>query len=966
MSNWNKQKFMTVNSKDPQSSIDLPLNVYMKTDKFVLNGSRYKPLRYSEHKNKVLEFMSINRKHGFDLDKMKYPPNEGVFYNQLKIFIFKLKVFSFFQEKYRLKSRKNLGDILLGTLREGFKFNSEYKKELEGYTREFLRGETDYVYQDFPASHLLPWLDEDPIEKIYVFEDPLPITQKTLNNVISYMNLNIIDFALIRDIDLIDAMYMINNKKMNHLDEKGRTKTSFECRGEELDISFPHYELDYLFKKVTTDPATSRMAGLPTVHTRNVGYAAHSNLDLVTLAKYDYYKQGLDLFKMQNLLSESRDNYFIMVDFKKSGLTTNREVIKSVYRTALEHYPGFRPWSAYLDCLENIRVNGMLSKRGTSLGMDDNALSFFLACAFEGWIDRHPQWRDILTPYFKGDDQVIICYTSLEETKSIFRSWLKRLKHLGLLTNAKKSFIGTRGQFCEIVGRGSGIDVKTIEYSLNCFDALGSYNCVDLKIYLNGVKRSFESMPQRFNEIFDFCAASTIYAAPLEFGISDEMIAPFEMGGYFSKYSYRLNTFIVDIDNGDYKHLDRRLFNLIGIDRPTHSFETKRRKRLFQSIFEDMNTMIDKLRKIHVEPMSAAWKREFDLCQEKRQKAFKAPLDLLSARVQKLIDLKESYALPLSQLVEVPNGEWTFVPSKKYKRRVKDIVQKRPKRLINSVEKGYYLIDEIRAREMLLNAKKGNNEYLINYYTKVPCSTLIWSLCKYIVKSKYGVVKHWAEYCIETKTSLDDLWNYYKSKDINLYKMRPRDDSKHLLDNLFRGPERSDVLMICPYSGFPIKFPSENYFNWRENGGKDKRFFLDLSEHYFYEWFTPEGLEGWYGYLDRNKRVERRKVSPEELNLHNLVVNIEFIDSELWSGYLNNLYWCELELIRQTAEYYQVDVDEITFEHENPALRSLSDYEDIEHHSESDYLDEFFKENPLDSGTDAEENPYNIDSESSE
>ena len=565
-------------------------------------GSRYKPLKHSECTKKISEFIQINSKHGFDLSKIKYPAKTDCFYSQLQIFILKLRAFNAITEKYRVPVEFNVGNILLRCLREGFPFNEEYKKICDLKTRDFICGDTDYVYTEYPASHLLPWLDETPIQDMYVFREPIPVVPKRLQMVEEYMKSKIIDKAYVRDIDLIDAIYLLNNKKTAHMDKRGKTRTSYEARGNEFDISFSEGRLDYLFKKVTTDPATSRVAGLSTVKTRNLVYAAHSNLDLVTIKSNDLYKTGVDQSEWKNRLSKSEGRQFIMLDFKKSGLTTNREVIKSVYRAALSKYPGFRPWVFYLNALDQIYVNGHESLRGTSLGMDDNAISFFVSCAYDVFIQKY-NISDTYG-YFKGDDQVIIVENNAD-AKKILRQWVKFLAKLGFLVNTKKTYIGLRGQFCEIVGNGPYIDTKIISESLCCFDALGAYNCVDYKIYMRALKKVYDT--RLYSGIWSYCAIQSILCAPKEFA-KEDIETPFEAGGYFSNYERGLNTFIVDVIDEKIK-IPQQHINIIGIKYP-EMFEFEHRSEIFDKR-EDMNEILSKLIRRNPLPMSKRWKKKW-------------------------------------------------------------------------------------------------------------------------------------------------------------------------------------------------------------------------------------------------------------------------------------------------------------------------------------------------------------------
>jgi hypothetical protein len=940
MSNWKKFDFLTISSKNPPGSLDFEFQEYVtSTSKHKLLGSRYRCLKHSESLGKIEEFININKKHGFSLEYMRFPTKEDAFINQLKILILKLKVFQNFQKKYGLLSKYDLGEILLGTLKEGFNFNSKYKKQLENDTRSFLRGETNVVYQDFPDYHLIPWLDEEPIQDAYVFRDPLPVDEKALERVKNNMYLHILDNAFIRDIDLLDALYLINKKKVNHLDEKGRTKTSFEARGDQLDIEFPENGLDYLFKKVTTNPSTSRAAGIPTIHTRNLVYTAHSNLDRVTMSNGDLYREGLDPTTWKNRLSKNEDRHFIMIDFKKSGLTTNRQVIKSVYQTAVKKYPKFRPWERYLTCLENIRVNDFPSKRGTSLGMDDNALSFFLSCAFEDWIERKPRWKDMVTGYFKGDDQILICDCDIEICKDIYRSWLKTLRKLGLLVNAKKSFIGVRGQFCEIVGLGDRIDDKIIGFSLNAIDALGCYNMVDFKIYINGLKTAHDN--GRYARIFDYCVSTAIFSVEPEF-CESEISVPFEMGGYFSNYSSHMNTFIVDVLENK-PECDRRLFNVIGIDRPHQAWKYKKRRKLFESLFDDTSQLMRKLEYFTANPMSGPWKRTFDACLEERRKAFLGPIELIGSKIQKLIDFNDGYALPVQYLILNPRKEKIFVPKKtKKKGKLRDFAYAN-KRKISLAEKHYYTIDEIRAKELLISAEL-DNRFRINYYEKLPASTLIWSIAKSVTYSKYAVPINWLEYCNENRISVDNLWDYYSKKGINIYDYQPRFNIESQIKDLFRGPENSDCVMVDSVTGFPIKFNSYDFFVHIENRGKPEIFFSEIVRRNYYVWFDETHQIAWWGKNGRNEFTDKEARKAE-------MILLQIMNEQK----LKDIY--EIQSLRIEGKTSDVKPTHITFSDSEDEEVKIEE-ELSNHDSDSDYLNEYFKDNPLDSASDNEENVY--------
>jgi len=944
---------------------------------FHFNGSAYKPLKHSECTEEISAFIKKNKPHGFNLDKIMLPKKNTLFSNNLHILIIKLRVFRNLIQVNKIKNQYDLGEILLGTVEKGFNFNSFHKKRVEVLTRSYLKGEVNLVYTEFPASHLLPWLDEEPIDNIYVFGEPKEVNQRLNRLVTSVMHRNIQDYALIRDIDLIDALYLVDNKKTLHTDKKGHTIPSHEARGTDMDISFPKNNiLDFDFKKVTTDPCTSRCAGLSSVQGRNLIYSAHSNLDLVTNSSYDLYKDGLEPSSWINRLSAEEDTYFIMIDFKKSGLTTNREVIKTVYKTALNHYPGFRPWAKYLECLENVRVNGTYSKRGTSLGMDDNAISFYLSCAFEAWMESNEYYRSYIKfANFKGDDQIICVKGKLEIVQKIFRRWIKRLSHLGFLVNAKKSFIGIRGQFCEIVGRGDGIHTKEIEFALNAFDALGAYNIIDFKIRINLLMRALNHYT-KYSKIFEYAIATAIRLVEPEF-LPTEIYAPFEMGGYTSYYYKSINTFLIEASKGKFDYLDRRFFNVIGFESPEPSFSYKKVKNFIAGHFKDLDQLHQKLRAISAKPMSAAWKKCYDECLEKRRTAFYGRIQLKGSRYQTLIDRKEKY-IPPEEMITIDNSEYTAIYKAKYKAKfnVKDFVKKPTRKIENKTDdKKFYLIDKVRARLLLEQPEKGN-PYGIKYYIPMPISTILWSLMKPVTRSKYSIPIKWVDFIVNSNISSNDLWDfYYNELGLNLYHIRLRwtSDEESILP-MFRGPDNSDSVIICPVSGFPRKFNSSDLDIFLSEKRRKLQFYFKFSiPNFFPNWTSEEMLIAFYGYNMRNESIDISHLTeyvPYDPVYQERIEHFpgseycpEGVDPEVFFWYHESYGTLEEpDEGRKSEEFNSFD---ITVPGETHVESSDESYE-AAHDSDSDEIKNFLKGEFLNEGSEDEENPIDISSRDSE
>jgi len=488
----------------------------------------------------------------------------------------------------------------------------------------------------------------------------------------------------------------------------------------------------------------------------------------------------------------------------------------------------------------------------------------------------------------------------MEKTKRIFRSWIKCLQHLGFLINAKKSFIGKRGQFCEVVGSGHNIDNKSIEFSLNAFDALGTYNMVDFKISLNSLNNARGNVSVR-SQIFDFCMATVIRSVEPELN-DDEIYVPFEMGGYFSSYENRLNLFIYKCLQNDY-HEYRRLYRLIGWECPKVAESWRRKKRLITTEFKDVNMLFNKLRKYSAKPMSNAWKKQYDECLEQRRKLYydEKPF-ILGGKLQKLIDLKINYALPVEFLTPVEQEKViTYLPKKRVRRKIAEQLkeQNRSKRLIKTFENRYYFIDEIRAKLILKSAKDG--EYFgIDYYTKLPISSIIWSLAKNFAKSKYAIPLAWCNYIFENHIDVDSLWKFYGDRGVNIYHYNIRLETQESISSLFKGPNRSDLLIFCPFTGFPIKFLSTDFqIKVLENKVQTARqFYTDLTTSYFYDWYSPELMSAWWGHQLRNEpfypRINYEEVTyvdPELRRRMELYPGIEYcpegVDLKFSSGTTN-------------------------------------------------------------------------------
>jgi len=866
---------------------------------------------------------------------------------------------------YRVKPTWDLAYILLGTLKGGFEFNSEHKKNIEELTRDYLRGNIDVYGNNFPASHLIPWADEAPVENYYVFTEPVPCNKTLLEEVKIEMEENMIKYALIRDIDIVDYFYLLSNKKTNHFckhkdkdgkETKFRTKTNYEARANDIDISFPDpLQLEYLFEKVETDPATSRLAGLLTVQGRNLSYIAHTNLDLITLGERDEYKVGINPKLYNNLLTpEGEDEYFIMVDFKKSGLTTNREIVKSVYNVASKLYPGFRPFECYLEALDHIYVNGQRTKRGTSLGIDDNSISFFLSNAFDVFKRKETVLGEFVQfAKFKGDDQVIKLKCEREEAQIFFAKWLRYLTSLGFLINAKKSMLGKRGQFCEVVGGYYATARKTSEFAMTALDSLGCYNMVEFKQNINAFKIASDNNWHEFN---DWCINYTINLVKPEFDYNERVI-PFEMGGFFSNIERGINLFLIEASEGLYDKVPKGYWSLVGVTLPITAYERKRSKIEFEVLFEDTKSLFSKPFKVPCRPMDKRWKEAYDNVLYERQKRWKNPEKTIKGvRWDVLRNTHVNMGLPLSYLQYQPMDH--HLTKLRYKRR---FTKKKGTnwQLWKKMKNQFYYIDEIRAK-LLLDSHKNGNIFKIKYYDNVPIKIIIHSLCKTVCKSDYALPIAWAEIMKQCRVKWESFYLFYKNRyQINIAYYIPYNlKMEKSISLLFRGPENSDTLMICPFTGFPVKFNGAELESYLiDFNGQPQVFYDNHVQVYFQEWYDPIAWIAWLG-TDRNywtaKSVYEEIKEPVEQLIHNQYYYFpeeEEIDLDIYDQYMENLtYLSEDEYVKPPSRLVY-NLGEFTSE-EEPS----SDENDTEESEDSeDLFKGYLERNPL--NIDDEEHP---------
>jgi 5-methylcytosine-specific restriction endonuclease McrA len=455
------------------------------------------------------------------------------------------------------------------------------------------------------------------------------------------------------------------------------------------------------------------------------------------------------------------------------------------------------------------------------LGIDDNAISFFLSCAFEQFLEDHAFYKQLVVDAkFKGDDQIITVEGDEEDIYNFFRKWVSYLDKLGFLINAKKSMIASVGQFCELVGKSYLEKLRTVKdlsFCLTFYDAHGCYNIVDAKQYIAALKLASDNIRNLSSQLVNYCMVSTISGLPIEF-VEEEKWHPFELGGYHYDFKYGLNEFILNYlvtkertyDGQKEWHLpvtDRRLYNLVGSERPYQPYERRRIKNLVHSVIEDTR-LHERLLKISAEPMSKAWRKEFDRCATLRQKLFYNPIRRTKGSIiQTLYDERLKYAIPLRDL-ELNDREHLHRLKKKFKKnRFAQLKKGRPKKLVEKTKKSIYLIDKVRAQALLKFYETGQDEFGLHYYKTIRPCVFMWSLCKYVARSQWAVPIYWLDWAMKNNISVDRLLKYYWHKyQVDFYNFKPYREVPPAVSKIFRGDPEGDMVIFCPFTGYPIKY----------------------------------------------------------------------------------------------------------------------------------------------------------------
>jgi len=191
---------------------------------------------------------------------------------------------------------------------------------------------------------------------------------------------------------------------------------------------------------------------------------------------------------------------------------------------------------------------------------------------------------------------------------------------------------------------------------------------------------------------------------------------------------------------------------------------------------------------------------------------------------------------------------------------------------------------------------------------------------------------------------------------------------------MFRGPDDADSLIICPVTGFPVKFNSAQLDIFlSEKRRKLNFFFKHTQENLFPEWGSIEMRLAWYGLNWRNASADIQHLMtyiPYEPAYQERMEHYpgseycpENVDPEVFFWYHES--YGELE---EYANWRVPEEEVLSLDIIVPAPVEESDDDSYEpvHDSDSDEIEDYLKGQFLNEGSEDEENPVDISSKDSE
>jgi hypothetical protein len=279
--------------------------------------------------------------------------------------------------------------------------------------------------------------------------------------------------------------------------------------------------------------------------------------EIIQLLEYHKYS-GLTLkpstqdTRIRRVCSPKGRRLFYLRDFKKNGLTMNRELLLRTAAIIEKKFPNchfgfyktFRSMDVYRDDL-----NAWIStKRGVGLGQEC-ALFTFIQCiivdCIKAYVTSHLKVKiDAVT----FNDDIVISVTKLDDTSwediiSLVEEFDDDIcKHLGLVVNKDKSYWSEDSIFCEEYTNSRFKDKKGLRECAiaSACSCLNIYHAKSLIASMGNFLTWSETEIEALRDVIDFWG--------FEFH-EQEWLLPFELGGWISDYSNGLNTVLRELES---------------------------------------------------------------------------------------------------------------------------------------------------------------------------------------------------------------------------------------------------------------------------------------------------------------------------------------------------------------------------------------------------------------------------------
>jgi hypothetical protein len=217
-------------------------------------------------------------------------------------------------------------------------------------------------------------------------------------------------------------------------------------KGEKVDDFFSPTK-DFCFSRtvIQVSPANTRDAWSANLRTlTSIKRLSYKLKQIVAALPYSAMADLQTVRRRKKILRTKSGKVFIMLDYKKCGLTVNRHLLSILADALYEQYKDED--FLLLKSFENLKVfdgdHQVLTKRGTGLGNCNEGITL-LQCIVGHVLKRRFKTNSI----FFNDDGVI--ETDLANHLGVFRFTCQFLMGIGMILNMKKSLISYSNCFCE-------------------------------------------------------------------------------------------------------------------------------------------------------------------------------------------------------------------------------------------------------------------------------------------------------------------------------------------------------------------------------------------------------------------------------------------------------------------------------------------------------------------------------------